>query len=645
LEVIEVPDSFIEELRKYSEGIEEEVITFEEYLELVKENKKLARYAHNYIYDMVIFKGTSKRKLPSGDEVVTYKFFDEEIWGIEKPIEEIMKYFRGAAYGSDLHKRILLFVGPPGSGKSSIIILVKKGLEWYSRTEEGRIFALKGCPIQENPLNLIPEELRDDFKREYDIEIEGKLCPVCNYRLKTEYNGKFLNFPVSRFYFGEQDRVGIGTFLAGDPMTQDQTALVGTINLAKLPKYGTETHPMVYDFRAGEAFVANRGLLELMEGLKAKTEILYSLLTLAQEKNVKTERFPLVYVDTVIVIHTNVEEFYRFLEKKENRALKDRFYIIKIPYNMRYREEERIYKKLLTVNVTTDFHIAPHALEVAAMFAIMTRLVEDENLKVRLIDKVKLYNGDEVEGYTDRDVERMIKEGEKHGEGMDGISPRFVVNAISAALAKKEVKCLNPIDVLRELKVAIEKKPDLSEKAKEKYIEYLQEILKIYNHLAKTDVQKAFYLSFENEIEALFTTYLDNVEAFLNNVKLKDPVTGEEMEPDEGLMRSIENLAGIPESAKREFREEIMRKVASSLLRGKKFDLNSIPKLKEGLEKQLFAERAPVIRATLTSRSLSEEEIKKKDQVMKNLIEKYGYCVYCSQELLKYVSNILARES
>jgi len=638
-------ETFIESLRKYSEVQEEDVITFEEFLERVKENPKLARFAHQYIYDMVLFKGKEKKKLPTGEEVPVYRFFDEEIWGIEKSIEEIMKYFRGAAYGSDLHKRILLLVGPPGSGKSSIIILLKKGLEWYSKTAEGAIYALKGCPIQESPLHLVPEEMRKEFKKEYGFEIEGELCPVCHYRLKHEYNGKFLEFPVERFYFSEQDRVGIGTFLAGDPLTQDQTSLVGTINLARLPKYGSETHPLVYDFRAGEAFVAHRGLLELMEGLKAKTEILYSLLTLAQEKNVKTERFPLVYVDTVIVIHTNVEEFQRFLEKKENKALKDRFYIIKVPYNLRYNEEERIYKKLLLSSFTGDYHFAPHSLQVAAMFAIMTRIHESENQQVKLFDKLRLYNGDEVEGYTERDIENLSKEGEKNGEGMDGLSPRFIVNALSGAVAKKDTKCLTPIDVFRELKVAVEKKPDLSDSQKERYIEFLQEILKYYNHLAITDVQRAFYISFESEINALFKTYLDNVEAYLNNTKLRDPVTDQEMDPDESLMSSIESLAGVPDSAKKEFREEIMRKVASSLLRGKTFDITSIPKLKEGLEKQLFQERAPIIRATLTSRSLTEEEIKRRDQVMKTMIDKYGYCVHCSQEVLKYVSNILARET
>lgn len=634
-----------ERLREYSMGGGGEEMTFEEYLHRFEENpRKYYRYAHTYIYDMIVSHGVKERRLPNGKTVKVYNFFDRELWGIEESVEEIMEYFRGAALGSDLHRRILFLVGPPGSGKSTTVIMLKRGLEAYSRTDEGAVYAIKGCPIYENPMHLIPREMRPEIKEQYGVDIEGDLCPVCQYRLKEEYGGDFLSVPVQRFYFSEQERIGIGTFLAGDPLTQDMTSIVGTVNLALLPKYGSETHPLVYDFRSGEAFVANRGLLEMVEGLKAKLEILFSLLTISQEKQVKTERFPLIYVDEVIVIHSNVEEFEKFLAQKEHQALKDRFYTIKVPYNLRYSEEERIYHKLITSTSTQDYHFAPYVFRVSAMFAILSRLVESDNLTIRLIDKMKLYNGDPVEGYTEKEVEQLQREGKEKNEGMFGLSPRFIVNALSAALARKEVKCLHPIDAFRALRIAVEKRPDMDAKQKERLISLLQEILKEYNQLARTDIQKAFYMSFEDEIEALFNTYIDNVEAYLSNSRLRDPVTGEEMEPDEKLMRSIEEKAGIPESAKKEFRYEIVQRVAAALRRGKKFDVNTVQKLKEGLEKQLFDERAPVIRATLTSRSLSEEELKKRDQVVATLIDRYGYCKHCALETMKYVSNLLMKE-
>src|SRR5680860_1040036 len=120
---------------------------------------------------------------------------------------------------------------------------------------------------------------------------------------------------------------------------------------------------------------ATRGVLEMIEILKVKREFLYLLLTLTQEKNVKVSRFPLIYLDETIVAHTNLAEFHKFLQEKENEALLDRMVIIKVPYTLNYTDEARIYKKLVSnAAAFRAVHLDPHALKLAATFSILTRL-------------------------------------------------------------------------------------------------------------------------------------------------------------------------------------------------------------------------------------------------------------------------------
>ena len=116
-------------------------------------------------------------------------------------------------------------------------------------------------------------------------------------------------------------------------------------------------------------------MLEMIEILKVKREFLYLLLTLTQEKNVKVSRFPLIHLDETILAHTNLAEFHKFLQEKENEALLDRMVIIKVPYALSYHDEARIYQKLVSgAPAFRDVHLDPHVLNVAAVFAILTRL-------------------------------------------------------------------------------------------------------------------------------------------------------------------------------------------------------------------------------------------------------------------------------
>lgn len=611
--------------------------SFREYLSLVVSQPSLAKRAHARLYDMI--KSAGVQVDDEGKE--HYAFFEHDLFGINEPLAQVVEYFKAAAMGSDVGRRILLLYGPPSSGKSQLVILLKRGLEGYSHTQEGGVYAIADCPQHEDPLNLIPHGLREDFQQETGIHIEGELCPLCALNLHEKYQGDIYRVPIKRIYFSEKARCGIGTFVPSDPKSQDISELVGSIDLSTIGDYGSESDPRAYRFD-GELNIANRGLMEFIEMLKADERFLYVLLTLSQEKNIKTGRFPLIYADECVVSHTNETEFNEFLANKKSEALHDRMIMVRIPYNLKVSQEERIYQKLLRQTSLNELHLAPHTLRVAAIFAVLSRLEEPKMNGLTLAKKLKLYDGEDAEGFRQKDV-KLIRENTER-EGMDGISPRFIINRISSSLIKPDTCCINPIDVLRAIKEGIDTQGQYNKTDRERYNNLIADARREYDEIARTDVQKAFFVSFEEEAVTLLDNYLDNVEAHLDQTKLTDPITGEEVPPDEKLMRSIEEKVQVPEHGKDSFRNEIFRKVATAHRHGEKFDYTTHEKLKEAIEKQLFEERRDTIKLTITSRNPDTEQLRKLNEVIDTLVSRESYCVECANELLKYVSSLLARE-
>src|SRR5437660_1194239 len=611
--------------------------TFRDYRGMVIKQPSLAVQSHDRLYSMIHVASVSVDEA----EKEHYTFFERDLFGIDEPLAKVVEYFKAASLGSDVGRRILLLYGPPSSGKSQLVILLKRGLEEFSRTPEGAVYALVDCPQHEDPLNLIPHALRREFQEETGIHVEGELCPLCALTLREKYQGDIYKVPVRRLFFSEKERCGIGTFVPSDPKSQDIAELVGSIDLSTIGDYGSESDPRAYRFD-GELNVANRGLMEFIEMLKADERFLYVLLTLAQEKNIKTGRFPLIYADECVIAHTNETEFNEFLANKKSEALHDRMIMVRIPYNLKVSQEERIYQKLLRATSLEGVHIAPHTLRVAAIFAVLSRLEEPKISGLTLLKKLKLYDGDDVDGFRQKDVKQIKEQTER--EGMDGISPRFIINRVSASLIKPDTRCINPIDVLRALKDGIEQQSQFKKDDRERYANLIADARREYDEIARTDVQKAFFVSFEKEALTLLDNYLDNVEAYLDQTKLSDPITGEEVPPNEKLLRSIEEKVQVPEHGKDSFRNEIFRKVAMANRHGEKFDYTTHDKLKEAIEKQLFEERRDTIKLTIASRSPETEQLRKLNEVIETLVTREGYCAECANELLKYVSSLLARE-
>jgi serine protein kinase len=610
--------------------------SFREYLEIIRKNPQVCQFAHSRIYKLINAAGVEEVK---GQK--RYRFFSRELFGLDRVLEKLVEeYFHPAARRLDVRKRILLLMGPVGGGKSTLVNMLKRGLEEYSRTNEGALYGIKGCPMHEEPLHLIPRELRGEFQREYGIYIEGELCPACRLRLETEFSGRIEEVPVERVIFSEEKRVGIGTFTPSDPKSQDIAELTGSIDFSAITEYGSESDPRAYRFD-GELNIANRGMMEFQEMLKCDERFLWNLLSLSQEGNFKAGRFALISADELIVAHSNEAEYKAFISNRRNEALLSRMIVLKIPYNLKVSEEVRIYEKLIRQSDLKDVHIAPHALRVAAFFSVLSRLRESKRFGLDAVAKMKLYDGC-ADGLKQNEVDELMAE--FHDEGMSGVDPRYVINRICSALIRAETRCITALDVLRALKNGLDQHPAITVEEMERLLEFIAWARREYDGIAKREVQKAFESSFQESAEAVFNSYLDNVEAFCGGVKARDPVTDNELEPDERLMRSIEEYIGITDITRKTFREEILIRLSSYARKGKPFDYTAHDRLREAIEKKLFTDLKDLIKTTTSTRTPGLEQLQRINVVTERLISQFGYCPMCADGLLRYVGSLLSQQ-
>src|SRR5213594_3907892 len=615
------------------------------YLDKVKEDPSIPKLAHARIYDLVISPGVRDiqktrepqiKRLYKDESIKVYNFFADEFFGIEKTISQIVRYFHAASLKGEESRQVLYLMGPVGSGKSPLIERLHQGLE-----ESEPFYTIEGCTMFEEPLHLIPRHLRKEFEKMLGMHIEGELCPVCRYRLKEEFSGKYEEFPVCTVEFSKRARVGIGVVPPVDPNNQDTSVLIGSEDISKLDLY-SEGDPRVLELN-GAFNVGNRGIVEFIEVFKNETEYLHAMITATQEKFIPAPgRHGTVYVDSVIVAHSNEAEWQKFKADHTNEAILDRIVVIKVPYNLRLSEEVKIYQKIIR---NSDFraHVAPHTLEIASMFAILSRL-EPTN-KCDLMTKLKIYNGEEVveKGRTKKVDVQELREAAKR-EGMAGISTRFIMKALDNALSDNTAgNCINPINV-REALINMVKEADLSDDTRKQYLEFLQDTLhKEYLEVLEKEITKAFVYSYKEQAEALFQNYLDHAEAFVNKTKVKDRNTKEELQPDEGFLKSIEEQIAIIGSAADGFRQEVIAYLWAASRRGEKIDYRSYEPLKEAIEKKLITSVRDISRVITKARTRDEEQTGKYNAMVKNLLDS-GYCESCVDVVLKYAANNLWKD-
>ena len=649
--------------------------TFEDYLDLARANPKVTRNAFERVYDMIMSYGTDVTEESRGERKVHYRFFDDPdnggrdaVFGLEESLEQFVNAMKSAAKGYGIEKRVLLLHGPVGSSKSTIARLLKRGLERYSGTDEGALYTLgwtgdeegefHWCPMHEEPLHIIPERFRDDVLQNlnaetsegaYRVRIVGELCPYCRFmyteRLK-KYNGDWTkvvqDVRVKRIVLSEQDRIGIGTFQPKDEKNQDSTELTGDINYRKIAEYGSDSDPRAFNFD-GEFNVANRGIIEFIEVLKLDVAFLYDLLGASQEHKVKPKKFAQTDIDEVIIGHTNEPEYRRLQNNEFMEALRDRTVKIDIPYVTKLSDEIKIYEKDYNSRKVKGKHIAPHTIEMAAMWAVLTRLEPPNNASLTLLQKLKLYNGKTLPGFTEENIKEMREEATS--EGLHGISPRYVQDKLSNALVSHlDSASINPFMVLNELEAGLKHHSLITaDDIRSRYRELLGVVKEEYENIVKNEVQRAIAAD-EDALKRLCGNYIDNIKAYTQREKVRNKFTGQYDEPDERLMRSIEEKIDIPESRKDDFRREIMNYIGALMIDGKTFDYKTNERLYRALQLKLFEDQKDTIKLTsLVSQVVDQDTQKKIDVVKGRLIRDFGYNETSATDVLNYVASIFAR--
>jgi serine protein kinase len=645
--------------------------SFADYLHLVKENPEITRNAFQRLYDMIISYG-SREYIDVKKKIICYNFFKDPendgkdaIHGLDVPLMKLVEKFESSALGYETKRRVLLLHGPVGSSKSTIAKLLKKGLERYSMKDEGALYTfewsgLKGagiddddnvsCPMYEEPLNLVPEKQRGIAaeklsNEDFIVQIEKDLCPYCRLvygKLAEKYDGKWSeilkHIKVTRFTFSEKDRRGIGTFQPKDEKNQDSTELTGDINYRKIAQYGSDFDPRAFNF-SGEFNIANRGVLEFIEILKLDVAFLYDLLGATQEHSIKPKGFAQTDIDEVIIGHTNEAEFKKLQADEFMEALKDRTIKIDIPYITKVSEEVKIYEK----GHIQKKHIAPHAREMAALWAVLTRLKDPKKAKLSVLQKSKLYDGKSITGFTEDHVKELRKEAER--EGLDGISPRYIQDKISNALVtSKADACLNPFLLLNELEAGLDSDSLINNtEDKKRYKELIAIVKTEYEDIVKQEVQVAISAD-EEALDRLCGNYIDNVKAHTQSETIKNRYTGQNEEPDERLMRAVEEKIDVADNRKDVFRTELMNHIGALAVEGKSFNFKTDEKLYKALKLKLFEDQKDSIKLTsLVSSVIDKETQKKIDVVKQRLIERNGYCDICATDVLTFVASIFAR--
>ena len=640
-------DRFLKLVGKHQEQKKESKFkgTLEEYLRLVEKDSKIPQLAHKRLYESIVSRGVTKldqadercHKLFNGEELKTYDYFQDKFFGMERSLAKIMRFLRSASLKGEESRQVLLLLGPVGAGKSALMEHIKKALE-----ESSNMYHIDGCPIHEEPLHLIPRSLRNEFEKIYNIRIEGDLCPVCRYRLKEEFNNDYTKMPITESSFSIRGRRGVGVVPPMDANSQDVTVLIGSEDISKLDLY-SEDDPRVLSLN-GAFNVGNRGVVEFVEVFKNEIEFLHTMITATQEKSVPSPgKGPMIYFDGVILAHCNEAEWNKFKSENTNEAILDRIVRVNVPYCLEVSEEMKIYEKMLGLS-DFDGHIAPHTLEVAAMFAVLSRLHPSN--KVDALTKMKLYDGkDVIERGTVKKIDLNDLKDEARDEGMTGISTRFIMKAIDSSLSDSEKNMVTPVSI-RDSLIKQVKDQIVVEDDRNRYLDFLSKTLHDeYLNILEKEITKAFVSAYDEQAEALFNNYLDHAEAYVNMSTVKDSVTNEEIQPDEKFMASIEEQIGITGTSRENFRVDITAFMFSKLRRGDKVDWKSYGPLREAIETKLTSSVKQISRIVTKSKSRDKKQQHKYNEMVETLINEYGYNEDSAAEVIKFASNNLWRDS
>jgi serine protein kinase len=614
---------FAMDLSAMMRGIQQEArqlsreVSFETYLDMVRRDRRLARLSHELIHDMILAAGTR----PGPDGRAQYQLFHDRLFGVDDAISQVVDYFAAAARRLEARKRILLLIGPPGSGKSTLVNTIKEGLEDYTRTAAGAVYAIKGCPVYENPLHLIPRHRRGALR---NIHVEGELCPYCGWLVRNVYKHDVTRVPVQRFSFSVSQGIGLGTYVATDPGSEDLSRLVGSVDLSEL-RGSTDRQAARQAYRLdGELNAGNRGLADLIEILKMDERFLAVLLTLSQEQVVKLSGRGTMYADEAIVAHSNLAEYASLIADPKAAALLDRLVVVRMHYPLAVRDEVHVYTKMIDESGLKETSLSPLALPAAATFAVLTRLSPAPG-GWTLARKLHFYDGRFVSGVQPGDLD-AVRSGERE-DGTFGFSPRYVMNQLSRALSTRE-GCLSGAAVLDTLWEGLTQRAGFGEADREAATEVFAVASAEYDEMVKRAIRRALVPNYERQAKARARDALRDLEAWSGK-------GGRSLD----ALRPLERALDVPYFRRDDLRGELLAQLRAA--DGEELH-RADPRVEEGIERSLlpsWSETASTLNQSGEKRSGARTKLRN------TLVGEWGFPEDCANDLIDHATRLAGTDS
>lgn len=550
-----------------------------------------------------------------------------DFYGMEESIERIVGYFKHSAQGLEEKKQILYLLGPVGGGKSSLAERLKELIQkcpiYVLADKDGNM-----SPVFETPLGLFNKtDFGPILEKEYGIPrryLTDVMSPWAVKRLK-EYDGDKTCFKVVKIYPSKLEQIGVIKTEPGDDNNQDISNLVGKTNIRMLEHFD-QNDPDSYSF-SGALCRGNQGIMEFVEMFKAPIKMLHPLLTATQEGNyVGTEGISAIPFNGVVLAHSNESEWQTFKNNKSNEAFIDRVYVVKVPYCLRITDEKNIYSKMLENSSLSDSPCATETLNILSKFCVLTRLSEHENSN--LYSKMRVYDGEAIKD-SDPKAKSLQEYRDAAGvdEGMSGISTRFAFKILSKTFNfdPNEIAA-DPVHLMYVMEEAI-KQEQFGEERQSKFINFIKEHLAPkYAEQLGTEIQKAYLESYSDYGQNLFNRYIEYADAWIQEVDYKDSDTGNLFDRSilNKELEKIEKPAGIANP--KDFRNEVVNFVirATAKNAGQPVKWTSYEKLREIIEKKMFASTEELLPIISFSAKSSNDDQKKHDEFVTRMMGK-GY--------------------
>lgn len=542
------------------------------YLESAAGDPRLRRTTHHYISDMIDYFGPER--------------VFEGVYGMEPQLIDIVAYFK--AYSMSMERRLLLLVGPQGSGKSMTVDRLKRRLEEYSRTEPGLLMAVEGCPFHQHPFDLVPAAELE--KAGFYWHEEATPCPICE-RVVARLGWEAV--PVRPIQISARDKVGVAKHTPTDLRREDITNFVGNINFALLREHGSTYDPEAYDFE-GKIIWANRGILDWTEVFKSRRQLLSLLLELIQSKRIDLANFPSVHVDEVVIGHSNYPEYNVFLAEDIMEPLRGRIHKIDYPYNVNLGGEKRIYATQIerANRVRSESkHMPDDALELAARYALKTR---------------------------------------EESQGTKGLSPRFFEDAFSYAYTLAD-RCLDMETLAGAIERTFQHQSIKDLNLKELLKQFEETKIEFINNKIDSIVEDLIPTHFYDYGQNLYLNYLDAAARRVGGEALSDSEK-ELVDEVEGIMvqkRQISRQGRVAfENVLLERREEL-----------RKMSYKDNEHLRPVINEIVFNKIKNLLRLYEKSEEFDARSQELLDVLYQTAITEQGYCPVCARALFKVIGR------